>query len=170
MSEAANLVWIDGRAAGPGVEPLALFEASGGPFSAYVHHASGRALHARVRHGPAGGSLQPGVGQGASRGPHHAALQHSAGGLLSLQGTAGGLVPPEFCAGLSEAVRRAGVSVDQRVGRQPFRNVFVVGRRSAFVGAVGKERGGRERGCYWGKVCIWVTGCTGQYQVSGHMW
>lgn len=129
------------------MKPLTLFEASGGPFSAHVHHPSRRALHARVCHGPAGGSLQAGVGHGASGGPpHHPALQHSAGGLLSLQGTAGGLVPPEFCAGLSVAVRRARVPVDQRIGREPFRNVFVVGRGSAFVGAVRDEPRQRERG------------------------
>lgn len=152
VSEVANLVRIDGRAPGSGVEPLTLFEAPGGPFSAYVHHPSGRAFHARVCHGPAGGSLQPGISHGASRGPHHPTLQHSAGGLLSLQGTAGGLVPPEFCAGLSEAVGCAGVSVDQRIGCEPFRNVFIVGRRSAFVGAVGKEARQREGLLLWQRL------------------
>lgn len=29
--------------------------------------------------------------------------------------------------------------MDHRIGGEPFRNVFVVGRRSAFVGAVGEE-------------------------------
>lgn len=130
---------VNGRATRASMKPLALFKTSGGPLPPNVHHPARGAVHSRVCHGPARGAIEPGVGHGPARRPHDPTLQHPAGRLLPLQGTAGGLVPSKLCASLSVAVRCAGIAVNQGIACQPFGDVLIVGRRPALVRAVMEE-------------------------------
>lgn len=132
---------VYGRASGASMKPLTLFKTPRGPLPTNIHHPARGAVHARVGHGPAWGSLQPGVCHCSTRRPHYPAFQHSARRLLSLQWTAWRLVPPKLCASLSVTVWCAWVSMDQRIGCQPFRDVLIVGRRTTLVGTVGRNQG-----------------------------